>query len=39
MSFSEPDVFTQLVTLRTAGQSNDAEITALLYDFPDDHVR
>lgn len=30
-SFSEPDVFTQLVLLRTAGQSNDAEITALLY--------
>jgi len=31
-SFSEPDVFTQLVQLRTAGQSNDAEITALLVD-------
>jgi hypothetical protein len=32
VSFSEPDVFTQLVKLRTAGQSNDAGITALLYD-------
>ena len=32
MSFSEPDVFTQLVKLRTAGQSNDAQVTALLYD-------
>jgi hypothetical protein len=32
VSFSEPDIFTQLVTLRTAGQSNDAEIAALLYD-------
>lgn len=31
VSFAEPDVFTQLVMLRTAGQSNDAEITALLY--------
>ena len=38
VSFSEPDVFTQLVKLRTAGQSNDAEVTALLYDFADDHV-
>jgi len=32
VSFAEPDVFTQLVMLRTAGQSNDAEVTALLYD-------
>ena len=32
VSFSEPDVFTQLVTLRTAGQSDDTEIAALLYD-------
>ena len=32
VSFSEPDIFTQLVKLRTAGQSTDAEITALLYD-------
>src|SRR6266536_257629 len=31
VSFSEPDVFTQLVQLRTAGQSNAAEVTALLY--------
>lgn len=31
VSFAEPDIFTQLVMLRTAGQSNDAEITALLY--------
>jgi sulfotransferase family protein len=32
VSFSEPDIFTQLVKMRTAGQSNDAEIRALLYD-------
>lgn len=32
VSFAEPDVFTQLVMLRTAGQSDDSEITALLYD-------
>jgi len=32
LSFAEPDVFTQLVMLRTAGQSSDAEIMALLYD-------
>ena len=32
VSFSEPDVFSQLVMLRTAGQSNDAEITSLLCD-------
>jgi hypothetical protein len=32
VSFSEPDVFRQLVLLRTAGQSNHAEVAALLYD-------
>jgi hypothetical protein len=32
VSFSEPDVFSQLVMMRTAGQSNDAEIRSLLYD-------
>jgi len=32
VSFSEPDVFTQLVMLRTAHQSSDAELTTLLYD-------
>ena len=32
VSFSEPDVFTQLVKLRTAHQSSDAEVRALLYD-------
>jgi hypothetical protein len=31
-SFSEPDVFSQLVMLRTAGLSDDAQITTLLYD-------
>lgn len=31
-SFSEPDVFSQLVMLRTAGASSDAEITTLLHD-------
>jgi Sulfotransferase domain len=31
-SFSEPDVFTQLVMLRAAGHSNDAEMSALLHD-------
>lgn len=31
-SFSEPDIFSQLVMLRTAGQSNEAEITTLLVD-------
>ena len=31
VSFSEPDVFSQLVMLRTAGQSTDEEISALLY--------
>lgn len=30
-SFAEPDVFTQLVRLRTAGQSSDAEIRDLLF--------
>jgi hypothetical protein len=32
VSFSEPDIFSQLVMARTAGQSSDAEITSLLYD-------
>lgn len=32
VSFSEPDVFSQLVMLRTAGQSSDAEIASLLRD-------
>ncbi|MBX3013938.1 MAG: sulfotransferase domain-containing protein [Caldilineaceae bacterium] len=32
MSFSEPDVFSQLVMIRTAGQSTDTEIESLLYD-------
>ena len=32
VSFSEPDVFSQLVMIRTAGQSTDAEIASLLYD-------
>jgi hypothetical protein len=32
VSFSEPDVFSQLVMLRTSGQNDDAEITSLLYD-------
>ena len=31
VSFAEPDVFTQLVKLRGAGMSSDAEVTALLY--------
>jgi hypothetical protein len=31
VSFSEPDVFTQLVHLRTTAQSTDAEVTALAY--------
>lgn len=31
-SFSEPDIFSQLIRIRTAGQSNDAEVAALLYD-------
>jgi hypothetical protein len=30
-SFAEPDVFSQLVMLRTAGKSTEAEITALLH--------
>ncbi|MDL1912419.1 hypothetical protein FBQ81_17280 [Chloroflexi bacterium CFX6] len=32
VSFSEPDVFSQLVMTRTAGQSTDMEIASLLYD-------
>lgn len=32
LSFSEPDVFSQLVMLRTAGQSSDIEIASLLWD-------
>jgi hypothetical protein len=32
VSFSEPDIFSQLVMMRTAGQSTDAEIASLLYD-------
>ncbi len=32
VSFSEPDVFSQLVMLRTAGRNSDAEIAALLRD-------
>ena len=32
VSFSEPDVFSQLVMIRTAGQSTDLEIASLLYD-------
>jgi hypothetical protein len=32
VSFSEPDVFSQLVMIRTAGQSTDTEIASLLYD-------
>lgn len=32
VSYSEPDVFTQLVMMRTAGQSTDAEISTLLHD-------
>lgn len=32
VSFSEPDVFSQLVMLRTAVQSNDEEIATLLWD-------
>jgi hypothetical protein len=32
VSFSEPDVFSQLVMIRTAGQSTDTEIADLLYD-------
>jgi len=32
VSFSEPDVFTQLVMLRTAGQGSDAQIESLLHD-------
>lgn len=32
VSFSEPDVFSQLVMMRTAGWSDDAETTALLRD-------
>ena len=32
VSFSEPDVFSQLVMLRTSGQSDDAEVASLLYD-------
>jgi Sulfotransferase domain len=31
-SFSEPDVFSQLVVIRTAGYSPDPEIASLLYD-------
>jgi hypothetical protein len=32
VSFSEPDIFSQLVMIRTAGQSTDTEIASLLYD-------
>ncbi len=32
VSFSEPDVFSQLVVLRTSGQSDDEEVASLLYD-------
>lgn len=32
VSFAEPDVFTQLVTLRTTGLSDDAQTTTLLFD-------
>ena len=32
VSFSEPDIFSQLVMLRTAGRSSDAETAALLQD-------
>ena len=32
VSFSEPDVFSQLAMMRTAGQSTDKEIASLLYD-------
>ena len=32
VSFSEPDVFTQLVMAHTSGESDDAEVTTLLYD-------
>ena len=32
VSFSEPDVYSQLVMMRTAGQSSEAEIASLLYD-------
>src|SRR5436190_4137514 len=32
VSFSEPDVFSQLVMLRTAAQSSDEEIASLLWD-------
>src|SRR5262245_3625215 len=32
VSFSEPDVYSQLVMMRTAGQSSEAEISSLLYD-------
>ncbi len=31
-SFSEPDVFTQLLILRASGQADDEQITRLLYD-------
>jgi len=32
VSFSEPDVFSQLVMIRTAGQGTDTEVASLLYD-------
>jgi hypothetical protein len=32
VSFSEPDVYSQLVMMRTAGQSTEAEVASLLYD-------
>lgn len=32
VSFSEPDIFSQLIMIRTAGQSTDTEIASLLYD-------
>lgn len=32
VSFSEPDVFSQLVMLRTSGQGSDAEVASLLWD-------
>ena len=32
VSFSEPDIFSQLVMIRTARQSTDTEIASLLYD-------
>ena len=32
VSFSEPDVFSQLVMIRTAGHGTDSEIASLLYD-------